>query len=47
MKQIASPNNSVIVAGRVLVFSDSDLPTAYALSQQIQLTPLSGWQPGQ
>jgi hypothetical protein len=47
MKQIASPNNAVIVAGRVLVFSDSDLPNAYALSKQIQLTPLSGWQPGQ
>ena len=43
LKQIASPNNSVIVAGRVLVESDSDLPTAYALSKQIQLTPLSGW----
>jgi hypothetical protein len=47
LKQIASPNNSVIVAGRVLVFSDSDLSTAYALSKQIQLTPLSGWQPSQ
>ena len=47
LKQIASPNNSVVVAGRVLVFSDSDLSTAYALSKQIQLTPLSGWQPGQ
>ena len=47
LKQIASPNNSVIVAGRVLVFSESDLSTAYALSKQIQLTPISGWQPGQ
>jgi hypothetical protein len=47
LKQIASPNNSVIVAGRVLVESDSDLPTAYDLSKQIQLTPLSGWQPSQ
>jgi len=47
LKQIASPNNSVIVAGRVLVFSDSDLSTAYALSKQIRLTPLSGWQSGQ
>jgi hypothetical protein len=43
MKQISSPNNSVIVAGRVLVKSDSDLPTAYDLSKQIQLTPLSGY----
>ena len=47
LKQIASPNNSVIVAGRVLVFSDSDLSTAYDLSKQIQLTPLSQWQPNQ
>lgn len=45
MKQIASPNNSVLVAGRVLVKSDSDLPTAHELSRQIQLTPISDWQP--
>ena len=42
MKRIASPNNSVFVAGRVLVKSDSDLATAYNLSKQIQLTPFSG-----
>ena len=42
MKQISSPNNSVLVIGRVLVKSDSDLATAYDLSKQIQLTPLSG-----
>jgi hypothetical protein len=47
MKQISSPNNSVIVAGRVLVKSDSDLATAYDLSSQIQLKPLSGWPPRQ
>jgi hypothetical protein len=47
MTQISSPNNSVLVIGRVLVESDSDLSTAYDLSKQIQLTPLSGWQPGQ
>jgi hypothetical protein len=47
MKQISSPNNSVLVIGRVLVESDSDLSTAYDLSKQIQLTPLSGWQSGQ
>ncbi len=41
MKQISSPNNSVIVIGRVFVESDNDLPTAYALSKQIQLTPLN------
>ena len=47
MTQISSPNNSVLVLGRVLVESDSDLSAAYDLSKQIQLTPLSGWQPGQ
>lgn len=47
MKQISSPNNSVLLLGRVLVYSDSDLSTAYDLSKQIQLTPLSHWQPGQ
>jgi hypothetical protein len=47
MTQISSPNNSVLIIGRVLVESDSDLSTAYDLSQQIQLTPLSGWQPSQ
>jgi hypothetical protein len=41
MAQIASPNNSVLVVGRVYVESDSDLPTAYGLAQQLQLTPLS------
>lgn len=47
VKQIYSPNNSVLLFGRVLVKSDSDLSTAYDLSKQIQLTPLSGWQPSQ
>ena len=42
MKQISSPNNSVLVIGRILVYSDSDLSTAYGLAQQIQLTPLQG-----
>ena len=45
MTQIASPNNSVLIIGRVLVYSDNDLSTAYELSQQIGLTPLSYWQP--
>ena len=40
MTQISSPNNSVLVVGRVFVESDSDLPTAYGLAKQIQLTPL-------
>ncbi len=47
MTQISSPNNSVLLLGRVLVENDSDLATAYDLSKQIQLTPLSGWQPSQ
>ncbi|HKV58389.1 MAG TPA: DUF1254 domain-containing protein [Ktedonobacteraceae bacterium] len=40
MVQISSPNNAVLVVGRVFVESDSDLPTAYGLAKQIQLTPL-------
>ena len=47
MKQIFSPNNSVLVIGRILVYSDSDLPTAYGLAKQIQLTPLSQRKPAQ
>jgi hypothetical protein len=47
MKQISSPNNSVMVMGRALVESESDLATAYDLSKQIQLTPLSQWKPSQ
>jgi hypothetical protein len=46
LKQIVSPNNSVLVFGRVLVFRDSDVATAYDLAKQIQLTPLSEWRPG-
>ncbi len=41
MTRISSPNNSVLVLGRILVYSDGDLPTAYGLAKQIQLTPLS------
>ncbi len=44
MPQVSSPNNSVLVVGRVFVENDSDLPTAYGLAKQIQLTPLSQWQ---
>jgi hypothetical protein len=47
MTQIASPNKSVLVFGRVFVESDSDLPTAYGLAKLIQLTPLNNWQPEQ
>ncbi len=45
--KISSPNNAVLVLGRVFVESDSDLSTAYDLSKQIQLTPLSNWKPSQ
>lgn len=41
MKQISSPNNSVLVIGRVLVYTDSDLSTAYTLTKQIQIAPLT------
>ena len=39
MTQISSPLNSVMVFGRVLVYSDSDLATAYDLAKQMELTP--------
>jgi hypothetical protein len=39
LKQLSAPNNSVLVIGRVLVESDSDLSTAYGLAKQVQLTP--------
>ena len=38
---IQSPHRSVLVIGRVLVESDSDLPTAYGLAKQIRLTPFN------
>ncbi|MDQ2800536.1 MAG: DUF1254 domain-containing protein [Armatimonadota bacterium] len=41
MKQISSPNNSVLMIGRTLVESDSDLSAVYGLANQIQLTPLN------
>jgi len=41
MKQISSPNNSVLVLGRVFVKSDNDLPTAHSLAKQIRITPLN------
>ena len=40
MTQVASPGNSVLIIGRVFVASESDQPIAYALAQQLQLTPL-------
>jgi hypothetical protein len=44
-QQIVAPDNTVALIGRTLVESDSDLATAYALAKQIQVTPLSQWQP--
>jgi hypothetical protein len=46
VKKIISPNNSVLLIGRVLVEGDVDLSTAYGLAKQIQLTPQSTWPPG-
>ncbi len=40
MARISSPNNSVLVIGRVLVYNDDDLPTAHALTKQIRLASL-------
>ena len=39
MKRIPSPDNRVLILGRVLVENDSDLATAYGLSKQITLSP--------
>jgi hypothetical protein len=47
LTQKISPNNEVLLIGRVLVESDSDLATTYGLEKQIQLIPLSRWQPSQ
>jgi hypothetical protein len=41
MKQLPSPNNSVLVIGRVLVYGDSDLATAFDLAKQLTLAPFS------
>jgi hypothetical protein len=43
MTQIPSPNNSVLVVGRVFVENDTDVSTAYDLSKQIQLTSLRNY----
>ncbi len=36
--QIASPRNSVLVFGRVLVYADSDLPLAHHLAKEIRIS---------
>lgn len=38
MSQISSPNNSVFLIGRILVYCDSDLPVAHGLAEQIKLS---------
>jgi hypothetical protein len=38
MQQVSSYSDSVLVIGRVLVYSDRDLSTAYNLTKQIRLT---------
>jgi hypothetical protein len=45
-QQIVAPDNTVLLIGRTLVESESDLATAYGLAKQIQVTPLSQWHPG-
>jgi hypothetical protein len=44
-QRIVSPDNTVLLIGRTLVESDSDVSTAYGLAKQIQVTPLSQWRP--
>jgi len=41
--QVKSPDNSVILFGRVLVQNASEVSVAYNLSIQTKLTPLSSW----
>ena len=38
MKHISSPANSVFILGRTLVYNESDIPRAYNLAKEIQLT---------
>ncbi len=45
--EIVSPNNSVLLVGRVLVEGDGDLSTAHNLAKQIQVVPLTIRQPTQ
>ena len=42
--QITSPDNKVLLIGRVLVQNASEVSVAYNLSTQMRLTPLSQWQ---
>lgn len=40
LARITSPGNLVLVLGRILVYNEIDLPNAYRLAKQIQLTPV-------
>lgn len=41
MTQIVAPDNTVLLIGRTIVESDSDVAAAYALAKQIQVTALN------
>jgi hypothetical protein len=41
LTQLAASDNRLLVFGRVLVYNESDLSTAYNLSKQIQVMPLT------
>ncbi len=41
MTQMAASDNRLLVAGRVLVYNESDLSTAYNLSKQLGVAPLT------
>jgi hypothetical protein len=41
LTQLAASDNRPLVFGRVLVYNESDLTTAYDLSKQLQVTPLA------
>ena len=42
MTRISSPNNAVLVAGRVFVQDYADAPAAYGMAAQVTLAPLAG-----
>jgi hypothetical protein len=42
MRRISSPNDAVLVAGRVFVQDYADAPAAYGMAAQVTLAPLAG-----
>jgi len=40
VSRISSPNNSVLIIGRVLVNDENDIPAAYSLSKQLKISSL-------